>query len=176
MKRLSLIIFLFIISISILSCNTNKNKMDYSTVKNLDIERFMGKWYEIARFDHKFERGLVGVTATYQLLPTGKISVLNQGFEKSLNGKLSKAKGKAKQPNPKNPGNLKVSFFLFFYADYNVLELDKDYKWALIGSSSEDYLWILSRAPQLPADVISEIKKLAETRGYDTSKLLMVGQ
>ncbi|MDD4756046.1 MAG: lipocalin family protein, partial [Prolixibacteraceae bacterium] len=98
--------------------------MDYSTVKELNLERYMGRWYEIARYNHSFEKGLVGVTATYSLLPDGKITVVNQGYKNSIDGKLNVANGKAKQPDPSEPGKLKVSFFLFFYADYYVLELD----------------------------------------------------
>ncbi|MFW5757035.1 MAG: lipocalin family protein, partial [Tangfeifania sp.] len=119
--------------------------MDFSTVQELDLKRYMGKWYEIARFDHRFERNLVGVTATYSLRDDGKIKVVNAGYKNNLDGKYKETVGKAKQPNPEEPGKLKVSFFLFFYADYYILELDAEYQWALIGSSSDKYLWILSR-------------------------------
>ncbi|MBN1821309.1 MAG: lipocalin family protein [Prolixibacteraceae bacterium] len=150
--------------------------MDYSTVKELDLNRFMGVWYEIARFDHSFERGLVGVTATYSLRTDGKITVINQGYKNSLDGKLNRARGKAKLPDPAEPGKLKVSFFLFFYADYYVLELDENYEWALIGSSSDKYLWILSRTPQIKYSLYSEILKKAESRGYNTKLLIEVLQ
>lgn len=150
--------------------------MDLSTVQQLDVERYMGTWYEIARYDHSFERSLVGVTATYKLRPDGKITVINQGFKNSLSGKLKKAKGKAKQPNPDEPGKLKVAFFLFFYADYFILELDEDYQWVLIGSSSDKYLWILSRTPQLEPETLNHIVSKAEERGYDTKKLIWVEQ
>ncbi len=150
--------------------------MDYSTVKDLDIERYMGRWYEIARYDHSFERGLVGVTATYSLRPDGKITVINQGYKESSDGRLNVAKGKAKQPDLSEPGKLKVSFFLFFYADYYVLELDTDYEWVLVGSSSEKYLWILSRTPELPDNTLHHILDLAKKRGYDINRLIMVEQ
>ncbi len=171
---LMLLVFFFGILGS--TCATSENEMDNSTVNELDLDRYMGLWYEIARFDHNFERGLVGVTAEYQMRPDGKISVINRGYKNSLNGKLKVAKGKAKQPNPDEPGKLKVSFFLFFYAGYYVMELDPDYQWALIGSSTEKYLWILSRTPQLTDEVRNNILKLAEARGYDTGKLIWVKQ
>lgn len=89
-------------------------KGELPTVSNLDLNRYMGLWYEIARFDHSFERNLTGVTAEYRLQENGKIQVINSGHKDSLNGELKRAKGKAKQPNPAEPGKLKVSFFLFF--------------------------------------------------------------
>ncbi len=146
------------------------------TVSNLDLNRYMGLWYEIARFNHSFERNLTGVTAEYRLQENGKIQVINSGHKDSLNGELKRAKGKAKQPNPAEPGKLKVSFFLFFYADYYILELDQEYRWVLIGSSSRKYLWILSRTPHLPQEVLDGILKLARKHGYDTSKLIFVEQ
>lgn len=150
--------------------------MDFSTVDKLDLERYMGKWYEIARFDHRFERNLVGVTATYSIRDDGKIKVVNAGYKNSLDGKYKETVGKAKQPNPDEPGKLKVSFFLFFYADYYILELDEEYQWALIGSSSDKYLWILSRTPQLDQDTLDHILGKAKERGYDTNRLIWVLQ
>ena len=176
MKRLILILFILSPVLNSSCLENNKKSMDYSTIKNLNLEKYMGTWYEIARFDHRFERGLEGVTATYSLRPDGKITVINQGYKNSLDGKLSRAKGKAKQPNPDEPGKLKVSFFLFFYADYYILELDENYQWALIGSSNDKYLWILSRTPTLESNVYNKILSLAESRGYDTSKLIDVQQ
>jgi apolipoprotein D and lipocalin family protein len=165
--------FLFLINAG--GCQSKETEtMNLSTVKNIDLERYMGTWYEIARFDHSFERNLVGVTATYELFPDGRISVLNQGYVNSLSGKLKKAKGKAKQPDPEEPGKLKVAFFLFFYADYFILELDENYQWALIGSSSEKYLWILSRTPSLKQEILDHILLKARQRGYNTDKLIWV--
>lgn len=155
------------------SCKTNvpNMKVNYTTVQNLNIEKYMGTWYEIARFDHSFERGLEGVTATYNLLPNGKISVLNAGFKNSLNGKQTSTKAKAKI---KGPGWLKVFFIPFFGANYYVLELDKNYQWALVGSSSPKYLWILSRTSHLDHKTYEHIVELAKKRGYDTNKLLTI--
>ena len=172
MKIIQLLILIIMTQLTV-SCN---DKIDKTTVPSLDIERYMGRWYEIARFDHKFERGKVGVTADYSLNDDGTILVLNSGYNGALNGKLETATGKAKQPNPKYPGKLKVSFFWIFYAQYNILELDDDYGYALIGSSSDKYLWILSRTPEMHQDTLNMLLRRAENRGYDTSKLIYVEQ
>jgi apolipoprotein D and lipocalin family protein len=172
--KLSFII-LFSSFIVIGGCQNKKSdKMNIETVKEVDLKRYLGKWYEIARFDHSFERGLVGATATYSMRNDGKIKVLNQGFKNTLDGELSKAEGKAKLTD--EPGKLKVSFFWIFYADYYILELDANYQWALIGSKSDKYLWILSRTPKLEEKVKNLILHHAAKRGYDTSKLIWVEQ
>lgn len=148
--------------------------IDKTVVKELDLERYLGTWYELARYDHRFERGMQGVTATYSFRADGKIKVVNRGFKGGLNGTVSEAIGKAKVPNKKEPGKLKVSFFWIFYGDYYVLDLDKDYQWALIGSSSDKYLWILSRTPQISDELYSELQNKLENRGYDVEKLIKV--
>lgn len=174
--RTSIALILVLVSMILnAGCQSEKEmKLNIETVKSLDLNRYLGKWYEIARFDHRFERGLVGATATYSMLDDGKIKVLNQGYKNTLNGELSVAEGKAKLTG--DPGKLKVSFFWIFYADYFVLELDDEYQWALIGSSSEKYLWILSRTPKLDDQTKGLILKKAEKRGYDISKLIWVEQ
>ncbi len=171
----SILILTTLLLISIMP--THAQNIDKRTVEKVDIQRYMGKWYEIARYDHSFERNLEGVTATYRLKSNGMIEVINSGYINSLSGKFSKAVGKAKIPNPKEPGKLKVSFFLWFYSDYFILELDEvNYSYALIGSSSDNYLWILSRTPQLPKATLDRILEKASTRGYDVSKLIYVKQ
>ena len=149
-------------------------KIDNSTVNQLNISKFMGKWYEIARYDHSFEKGMTHVYTEYSLEKDGKIQVINRGIK---NGEAKKIIGKAKQPDPTEyPGRLKVSFFLWFYADYYILELDKDYKYAVIGSSSDKYLWILSRTPKMPEAQLKSILQRITQRGYDLSKLVFVEQ
>jgi apolipoprotein D and lipocalin family protein len=173
---LTVIIFIIII-ISFFSCKTPKTMVDKTVVKELDIQKYLGTWYEIARYDHSFEKGLVGVTANYSMRDDGKIKVINSGYKNSLNGKFSQAVGKAKVPDPINePAKLKVSFFLFFYGDYYVMELDKDYQWALIGSSSDSYLWILSRKPQIEKELYNELLEKLKKRGYNIDKLIKVEQ
>jgi len=160
-----------------LSCtNTNSQMIDKTTVKELDLNRYLGTWYEIARFPHSFEKNLVGVTATYSLRDDGKIKVLNQGYKNTLDGELSVAEGKAKIPNKTEPGKLKVSFFWIFYADYFVLELDENYQYVMIGSSSPKYFWILSRTPQMDLATYEMLLEKARKRGYNLEKLYKVPQ
>ena len=158
------------------SCNAQNTMIDKTVVKNFELEKYLGTWYEIARYDNSFERGLTGVTATYSLRGDGKIEVVNAGYKESLNGPKSNITGKAKVPDPAVPSKLKVSFFWFFYSDYYVLELDPDYQWAAVGSSSDKYLWILSRTPQMDEKVYASLLKKLVARGYDTSALIRVEQ
>ena len=147
---------------------------DNSTIRNLDLSRYLGTWYEIARFDHSFERGMDNVTAEYLLRDDGMVDVINSGWK---NGKYKVANGKARQPDPAaDPAHLEVSFFLFFFSDYNVMMLDNDYQIALVGSKSPKYLWILSRVPMPSDEVIASVVEEAEGRGYDTSQLIWVNQ
>ncbi len=162
----------------LLSCSKTNTmeKIDTTTVESVDLNKYLGTWYEIARFPHSFEKGLVGVTANYSFRKDGKIRVLNQGYKGTLDGKLSTAEGKAKIPDPNDTSRLKVSFFLFFYGDYFVLELDESYQWAMIGSSSPNYFWILSRTPQMDPAVYQMLLDNAEKRGYELGKLIEVDQ
>ncbi len=146
---------------------------DNSTTPTLDIQRFMGRWYEIARFEHRFEKGMTHVSATYTLSGNGKIEVLNEGLKE---GKHKQIKGRAKQPNPQDPGKLKVSFFLWFYSDYYVLYIDPEYRYLLVGSSSDKYLWIMSREKSLAKETLDQLLDKLRVRGYDTDKLLFVAQ
>lgn len=177
MKNIRSFFLLPFFVIASMACSQSSLKMKHTeTVKHLDINRYMGRWYEIARFDHRFERGMQGVTANYRLLPNGMVEVVNSGYQDSLTGKFKQVKGKAKQPDANDPGKLKVSFFLWFYADYNVLELDDNYQYALIGSSSDKYLWILSRTPQLRQEILEMLLQKARLLGYDIGKLIFVEQ
>lgn len=170
-------LILFISLWFLFGCNSSKEMVDKPTVPKLDLEKYTGTWYEIARFQHSFEKDLVGVTATYKLRNDGKIDVINAGYKNTLDGKYKEAKGIAKRPDPNEPGKLKVSFFLFFYAEYNVLALDtSNYQYALIGSSTPDYLWILSRTPSMDNETYNRLVKKAKDLGYDTSKLFKVPQ
>jgi lipocalin len=166
------LILTFVIVMTAISCNAQRN-INRATVASLDVERYMGRWYELARYDHSFERDLEYCQAQYTLLSDGKIRVENSGIN-SKSGKHKSSIGKAKMGDA--PGQLRVSFFLFFYSDYNILALGNNYEWALIGSKSPKYLWILSRTPKLPQPVMDDILAIAKQRGYDTSKLIFVKQ
>lgn len=147
------------------------------TVQTLDLPRYMGKWFEIARFDHRFEHNLVGTTIEYTLLPNGEIEVINSGYWGNFSGSLQKARGIAKITNPSEPGKMKICFFLRFYAEYNIMEVDEeDYSYALIGSETSDYLWLISRTPRLSQNDIHHLLTKAKQRGYDTSMLKWVKQ
>lgn len=162
------------ITLSVLLCllmGCSKLTVDNSVVNNFDLSRYLGSWYEIARFDHKFERGMEQTKATYVLREDGKVDVVNTGIK---DGKLSEAKGVAKLTD--TPSLLRVSFWGPFYSDYRVMLLDEDYQYALVGSGSDDYLWILSRTPQISDEIKDKILAEAQRRGYDTEKLIWVKQ
>jgi len=146
-------------------------KVNNAPVAALDLNRYLGEWYEIARFDHSFERGVEQAKANYTQNADGTIKVVNTGIR---DGKPKTAIGKGKTTD--TPGLLRVSFFGPFYADYRVMLIDKDYSHALVGSGSADYLWILSRTPCLPETAKSELLAEAQRRGYVTDKLIWVKQ
>jgi len=145
--------------------------VDNSVVRDLDLDRFLGSWYEVARLDHFFERGMSQTEANYVLRDDGNIDVINTGIK---NGRPKTAKGKAKLTDI--PSLLRVSFFGPFYSDYRVMLVDADYRYMLIGSGSDDYLWILSRTPQLADSDRAAILSEAKRRGYDVDKLIWVKQ
>ena len=151
------------------SCNSTLS-VDNTPVAHLDLNRYLGEWYEIARFV-RFERGMEHTKASYALNEDSTVRVINSGIK---NGKLKEAEGKAKLTD--TPALLRVSFFGPFYGDYRVMLLDKDYRYALIGSGSDDYLWILSRTPKLSENDIITILEEARRRKYDIGRLLWVKQ
>ena len=144
---------------------------ELQTVDHVDIERYMGTWYEIAKFPQIFENGLVGITARYSLLPNGKVRVLNSGYVGDFNGKLKTAKGKAWVVDKKTNAKLRVSFFWPFAGDYWIIELGKDYEYAVIGENSRKYLWILSRMPKMDERVYEGIVERLNRNGFDTSRI-----
>ena len=160
---------LLLTSLFCLVTGCSKLTVDNSVVKDFDTNRFLGEWYEIARFDHWFERGMEQTQATYTLQKDGTIKVLNAGMK---NGKPKQSEGLAKLTD--TPALLRVSFFGPFYSDYRVMMLDKNYQYALIGGGSDNYLWILSRASSLSGDVKTAILEEAKRRGYDINKLIWV--
>jgi len=145
-------------------------------VQDFEIERYLGTWYEIARLDHSFERGLSNVTAEYSLRDDGGVRVINRGFKTSAN-KWDEAEGKAYFVDDKTLGKLKVSFFGPFYGAYNVIALDEQaYQWSLVVGPDTGYLWILSRTPVLEQAIIDQLISKAKSHGFDTDKLIFVSQ
>ncbi len=152
-------------------------KEPLALVPSLDPQRYLGRWYEVARYQHGFEKNLVGATAEYTLREDGKISVLNSGFKKTLDGKYTDVKAVAWIPDPAVPGALKVKFFGLFTSDYLVFGLDdKDYRWALVGGNDRKFLWFLSRTPEVDPALFEQMKQIAASQGYDMSKLYIVPQ
>lgn len=136
-------------------------------------EKYLGKWYEIARLDFKFERNLNNTTAEYSLNENGSIKVDNRGYN-YIKGKSEQAVGKAKFVGDEKVAMLKVSFFGPFYGGYNVIALDDEYKYALVAGDRLKYLWILSRETTIPDDIKNKYLKIAEKIGYNTSDLIWV--
>ncbi|MCG7562372.1 MULTISPECIES: lipocalin family protein [Pseudoalteromonas] len=145
-------------------------------VGNFELNRYLGKWYEIARLDHSFERGLTRVTAQYSMREDGGVKVINRGFNAAEN-QWREAEGKAFFVNQDDEAYLKVSFFGPFYGAYVVFELDHDnYQYAFVSGPDTEYLWLLSRTPQVDQAIIDKFVSMAADRGFDTDALIFVEQ
>jgi len=145
-------------------------------VENFQLNRYLGTWYEIARLDHSFERGLSRVTAQYSPKKGGGIHVVNRGYSERKR-KWSQASGRGYFRGRTDVASLKVSFFWPFYGSYLVFALDQDaYQWALVSGGTSKYLWILSRTPRIPDDLKRSLLEKVAAAGYDTSKLIFVEQ
>ncbi|NCP07279.1 MAG: lipocalin [Deltaproteobacteria bacterium CG_4_10_14_3_um_filter_51_14] len=143
-------------------------------VDNFEIEKYLGKWYEIARLDHSFERGLTRITADYSLRDDGGIRVLNRGYSAEKNS-WKEVEGKAYFVKGTDKGYLKVSFFGPFYGSYIVFGLDhENYQYSLVCGPDKSYLWILARSPTIRNDIKSILVEKAATSGFDTSKLIFL--
>ncbi len=144
-----------------------------TAVQNFDTEKYLGKWYEIARLDFKYERGLNNTTANYSLNEDGSIKVVNRGFRYET-GEWKEAVGKAKEAGEAGEGRLKVSFFGPFYSGYNVIAIDSAYQYALVAGASLKYLWILARGTSIPNEIKEEYLNIARGIGYKTEDLIWV--
>ena len=145
-------------------------------VANFELNRYLGKWYEIARLDHSFERGLERITAEYSVRDDGGISVINRGYSIE-DDEWKVAEGKAYFVGDETKGYLKVSFFGPFYGSYVVFEIDQEgYEYAFVSGPDTSYLWLLSRTPQLQQEIIEKFKRTSKELGFDTSKLIFVNQ
>ena len=142
-------------------------------VENFELDPYLGTWYEIARLDHSFERGMSNVTANYSLRDDGGVDVLNRGY-RAEKGKWDEAEGKAYFIGDPGVGRLKVSFFGPFYGAYNVFELGENYEYSMVAGPDRSYLWILARESRLPQAMLDELLAKAESAGYDTSELIFV--
>ena len=145
-------------------------------VPSVDLARYAGKWYEIARLPNRFQRDCATDTAaSYTLRPDGKITVVNSC--RTPGGKVKSAKGTAKLASQKEPNSkLRVSFFWPFYGDYWILDLDPEYKWAVVGEPGRKYLWVLSREPRMDEDLYEQILDRAKQQGYDIEQMIKTRQ
>lgn len=139
-------------------------------VSPFDANRYLGKWYEIARFDFRFEKNLEHVTAHYSLREDGSIHVVNRGYD-TRNGEWKESVGRAVFAGDPSTAMLKVSFFGPFYAGYNVVAIDPEYKYALVVGRNLDYLWLLSREEMMPDEVVEKYLAMAESIGFDLDRL-----
>ncbi|KEY18891.1 lipocalin family protein [Kaistella antarctica] len=173
LKKIAIPVAVGIVGLAFLSSCAVGIPKGATAVQNFDSQKYLGKWYEIARFDFRFERGLNNVTATYSMKDNGNIKVDNKGynFEKK---KWSESIGEAQFVDNYNVARLKVSFFKPIWAGYNVIDMDENYKYALVAGNNLDYLWILSREKTIPQEYKERFLEKAESIGYDTSKLIWV--
>jgi apolipoprotein D and lipocalin family protein len=147
-----------------------------AAVTPFDLNRYLGKWYEIARLDHSFERGLTDVSATYRRRPDGRVDVVNRGYD-GKRGEWREADGVAKFTGDPNRASLMVSFFWPFYGGYHVVALDEQaYRWSLVVGPDRGYAWILARDKQLSPEVRQQILDRAKSLGIDVNGLIWVGQ
>ncbi|WP_367769243.1 lipocalin family protein [Flavobacterium sp. WC2421] len=173
MKNRSLLGGLVLIGVLFTACGGKTIPDKAEAVQNFNKTKYLGKWFEIARLDFKFEKGLNNTTAEYSLREDGKIKVDNKGYNYNKK-EWEQSIGKAKFVDAENVAMLKVSFFGPFYGGYNVIAIDDDYKYALIAGSSLKYLWILSRETSIPENIKKEYLKKAEEIGYNTADLIWV--
>jgi apolipoprotein D and lipocalin family protein len=167
MKKISILLVLLIMGCAGMPENINP-------VNNFKLERYLGRWYEIARLDHSFERGLTHVTADYSLRDDGGVRVLNRGYSTKKNS-WKEAEGKAYFVKESDQGYLKVSFFGPFYGSYIVFELDhENYQYSLVCGPNKSYLWILARVPKMNESIKNILTEKAAASGFDTSKLIFV--
>ena len=160
----------------VLLVSCSKSHAPLPTVPEIDLNKYAGRWYEIARLPNRFEKSLECVTATYTLRPDGNINVLNQGRKADNPAKTDDAEAKAWVPDPRHPARLKVQFFWPFTGDYWVLDLAPDYSYSLVGEPSREYLWILSRTPELDEATFNRLLEKAKAQGFPVEKMEKIKQ
>ena len=167
-------LILLTVSISFLACTSGMKKglPPLKVVTFVDLNRYVGTWYEISRFPNRFQKGCVGTTATYTIRKDGKIDVLNQCRKGTLDGEISSVKGTAWVVDNKTNAKLKVSFFWPFSGHYWIIDLGENYDYAVVGHPDRKYLWILSRSPKMDEKIYNLILEKLKLQSYDTSKLI----
>lgn len=168
--RAALLALPFVLTLGACVSGPSGNPNPPQPAKAVELERYMGKWYEVARYDMRFEKGCEGVTAEYSKRPDGLIRVLNTCRQGAVDGPVKVAEGKAKVVDTATNAKLKVSFFGPFFGDYWVLDHADDYSWSVVGEGSGKYLWLLSRGLPTDADRAA-LTARAEALGYDVMML-----
>lgn len=177
--RRAALVLLASMALALAACSSTAPPLGITPVTPFDLARYEGRWYEVARLDHSFERGMTDVSATYQRQADGSVRVLNRGFDTtkgSQGGEWRQAVGKALFTGDAQIASLKVSFFGPFYGGYHVAALDADYGWALVVGPDRSYCWILSRSKQLAPGVREQLIARASALGIDTQALIWVTQ
>lgn len=166
-------LFLSILSFIFYSCSSTASKQELKTVKNVDLNKYLGTWYEIVRLPAWFEKDCFGVSATYELRNDGKIKVLNKCFKNSLNGKVKEAVGKAWIVDKFTNAKLKVTFFWPFAGNYWIIDLDdKNYEYAVVGEPNRKYFWVLSRSKIIEDNLLNNLLAKAKQQGYNLDQLI----
>ena len=170
MKSSSVLRSAVLLGITLLTggCLSGKSTAEIPAVSGFELPRYLGVWYEIARLPHRFERNMDRVTAEYTANPDGTVKVVNSG---ERDGERRKAEGIARFKGSSDLGELEVSFFRPFYGDYRIIRLAPDYRYAVVTSSTKEYLWILARTPQLPEEEQKELVEYAKSLGFTVEKL-----
>lgn len=171
---MKLIKSLLLLSVAVLFGCTSKPE-GVEPIQNFELKPYLGKWFEIARLDHSFERGLSNVTAEYELREDGGVTVINRGYSQEEQS-WKQAEGKAYFVDEPSTGHLKVSFFGPFYSSYIIFELGEDYDYAFISGYNRDYLWLLSRQPLVDSATLERFKQVARDKGFAVDELILVDQ
>lgn len=151
---------------------SRKKTPPLEVVPYVDVDRYLGTWYEIATIPQRFQRGCVAAKAEYSLLPNGDIQVVNSCREGTLDGKVRSVRGRARVVDKRSNAKLKVTFFWPFWGSYWIIGLDPDYQWAIVGHPSRKYLWILSRSPHMEEALYAQLLDFVAERGYDVNKIV----
>jgi apolipoprotein D and lipocalin family protein len=178
MKIIPFFVFIIIVSVISTTCSSpgRQQKSTVQVVSHVDLSKYTGTWYEIARYENRFQKGCVGTTARYTLRNDGKIDVLNQCRKNTLDGKLLSAQGTAKIVDVHTNAKLKVTFFWPFYGHYWIIDLGENYEYAVVGHPDRKYLWILSRTPEMDEGLYNQILERLKLQSYDISKLIKTEQ
>lgn len=163
------------VALALVACKSPTPPKGVQPIAGFDGRSYLGKWYEIARLENRFERGLEQVTATYSTRSDGGIGVLNRGYD-PLKNQWQESQGKAYFTGAPSIAALKVSFFGPFYGGYNVIKLDEDYQYALVSGPDRDYLWLLARTPTIPETVKQDYLQTARALGFRVDRLVWIKQ